>query len=155
MGKEQGERETQNQKQAPSSEMLVQSPMRGSNSWTVRSWPEPKSDAQPTEPHRHPRLLLFFFFHLLLLTFFFLSLFLYFEREQERALAERQRERERERERERIPSSLRTLSAESDAGLELRNHEITTWAKIKSWTLNALSHPGSPYCCYELQTHQD
>ena len=27
---------------------------RGSNSRVVRSWPEPKSDAQPTEPPRHP-----------------------------------------------------------------------------------------------------
>ena len=27
--------------------------MRGSNSRTVRSWPELKSDAQPTEPPRH------------------------------------------------------------------------------------------------------
>ena len=36
------------------------------------------------------------------------------------------------------------LSAESDAGLELTNHEITTWAKIKSQKLNLLSHPGAP-----------
>ena len=28
--------------------------MRGSNSPTVISWPEPESDAQPTEPPRHP-----------------------------------------------------------------------------------------------------
>ena len=30
------------------------SPTRGSNSPAVRSWPEPKSDAQPTEPPRRP-----------------------------------------------------------------------------------------------------
>ena len=30
--------------------------MRGSNSPTGRSWPEPKLDAQPTEPPRRPRL---------------------------------------------------------------------------------------------------
>ena len=48
------ERETQNPKQAPGSELSAQSPMRGSNSQTVRSWPEPKSDAQPTEPPRRP-----------------------------------------------------------------------------------------------------
>ena len=52
------ERETQNQKQAPGSELSAQSPTRGSNPWTVRSWPEPKSDAQPTEPPRSPRLAL-------------------------------------------------------------------------------------------------
>ena len=48
------ERETQNRKQAPGSEPSVQSPARGSNSRAVRSWPEPKSDAQPTEPPRRP-----------------------------------------------------------------------------------------------------
>ena len=30
------------------------SPMQGSNSWTVSLWPEVKSNAQPTEPPRHP-----------------------------------------------------------------------------------------------------
>ena len=39
------ERETQNPKQAPSSELSAQSPTRGSNSQTRRSRPEPKSDA--------------------------------------------------------------------------------------------------------------
>ena len=48
------ERETQNPKQAPGAERLAQSPMRGSNSQTARSWPEPKSDTQPTQPPRHP-----------------------------------------------------------------------------------------------------
>ena len=43
-GEGQRERETQNPKQAPSSELPAQSRMWGSNSWTVRSWPEPKSD---------------------------------------------------------------------------------------------------------------
>ena len=37
------ERETQNPKQAPGSELLAQSPTRGSNSRTVRSRPELKS----------------------------------------------------------------------------------------------------------------
>ena len=49
------EGETQNPKQAPGSELSAQSPTRGSNSRTVRSWPEPKSDTQPTEPPRRPR----------------------------------------------------------------------------------------------------
>ena len=39
------ERETQNTKQAPGSELLAQSLMRGLNSWTMRSWPVLKSDA--------------------------------------------------------------------------------------------------------------
>ena len=49
------ERETQNPKQAPGSELSAQGPMRGSNSRSVRSCPEPQSDAQPTEPPRRPR----------------------------------------------------------------------------------------------------
>ena len=48
-----------------------------------------------------------------------------FEREREtKHELGRGRERERERERERIPSRLCTVSAESDVGLELMNHEI-------------------------------
>ena len=39
------ERETQNPKQAPVSELSTQSPTRGSNPQTMRSWPDPKSDA--------------------------------------------------------------------------------------------------------------
>ena len=48
------ERETQNPKQAPGSELSAQSPTRGSNPRTARSRPEPKSAAQPTEPPRRP-----------------------------------------------------------------------------------------------------
>ena len=48
------ERGRQNLKQAPDSELSAQSPTRGWNSQTARSWPEPKSVAQPTEPPRHP-----------------------------------------------------------------------------------------------------
>ena len=55
MGEGQRERETQNPKQAPGSEPSAQSPMRGLNSWTVRSSPEPKSDTQPTEAPRRLR----------------------------------------------------------------------------------------------------
>ena len=43
-GEGQRERETQNLKQAPGSDLRAQSPTQGSNSWTVRSWPEPESD---------------------------------------------------------------------------------------------------------------
>ena len=53
------DRETQNSKQAPGSELSVQSLTRVSNSRTVRSWTEPKSDAYPTEPPRCPKILFF------------------------------------------------------------------------------------------------
>ena len=53
-GEEQRERETQNSKQAPGSKLSAQSLTRGSNSWTVRSRPEPKSDTQLTETPRCP-----------------------------------------------------------------------------------------------------
>ena len=53
-GKGQKERETRNPKQAPGSEPSAQSPTWGSNSQTMRSWPEPKSDASLTEPTRCP-----------------------------------------------------------------------------------------------------
>ena len=43
-GKGQKERETQNPKQAPRSELSAESQTRGLNSWAVRSWPELKSD---------------------------------------------------------------------------------------------------------------
>ena len=39
------ERETQNLKQTPGSELSAQSLTWGSTSGAVRSWPEPKSDA--------------------------------------------------------------------------------------------------------------
>ena len=48
----QRERKTQNLKQAPGSEISAQSWMWGLNSWTTRSWPELKSDAQLTESPR-------------------------------------------------------------------------------------------------------
>ena len=52
--KGQRERETQNPKQAPGSELSAQNLTWGSSSWNTRSWPEPKSDAQPPEPPRRP-----------------------------------------------------------------------------------------------------
>ena len=51
-----GGRERGGQRIPVGSELSAQSPTRGSNSWTVRSWPELKSDAQPTEPPRCPVL---------------------------------------------------------------------------------------------------
>ena len=47
-------------------------------------------------------------------------------------------------ERERIPSRLHAVSVEPDAGRDPTNNEIMTRAKIKSWLLNRLSHPGTP-----------
>ena len=45
---------------------------------------------------------------------------------------------------QRIPSRLRAVSTEPDAGLKLTNHEIATGAEIKGRTLNQPSHPGAP-----------
>ena len=64
----QRERETQNPKQDTGSQLSAQSPTRGSNSWTARSWPEPKPDAQPSEMPRHPY---FFFFKYCCSAYFF------------------------------------------------------------------------------------
>ena len=76
--------------------------------------------------------------------FLFLSLFIYFESERNAWAGQGQRERERERKRQRIPSRLHALSSDPDAGLYPSNHEIMTWAEIKSWSLNRLSYPGAP-----------
>ena len=48
------QREQENLKQAPGSELSSQSLIWGFNSWTVRSWPELKLDAQPTVLPRCP-----------------------------------------------------------------------------------------------------
>ena len=56
-----------------------------------------------------------------------------------------ERERERERDRDRESQAGFTLSSQSPVwSLNSRNHEIITWAKIKSWMLNPLSHAGAP-----------
>ena len=54
----QREEETQNLKQAPGSQCSAQSPTLDSNPQTVKSWPELKSDAQPTEPPRRPMMMI-------------------------------------------------------------------------------------------------
>ena len=53
-------RETENPKQAPGHELSTQSPTQGSNSKTARPRPEPKSDAQLTEPPRRSLILFFY-----------------------------------------------------------------------------------------------
>ena len=55
-GEGQREKEKQNLKQAPGSKLSAQSPMWSSNSQTMRSCPEPKSVAQPSEPPRCPNM---------------------------------------------------------------------------------------------------
>ena len=57
---------------------------------------------------------------------------------------------ETEREGDRIPSRLRAVSTEPDAGLKPKNCEIMTCVEIKSWTLNRLSHPGAPKSQFRL-----
>ena len=49
---------------------------------------------------------------------------------------------ERERGRERIPSRLHTVFIEPNMGLKPTNRDLTTWAEIKSRTLNRPNHPG-------------
>ena len=76
----------------------------------------------------------------------FLSLFIYFERQSKRehtcmwAWEGVKREREKENGRERI----HTVSTGPNVGFDLMNCEIMTWAEIKSWMFNSLSHPGTP-----------
>ena len=41
------------------SEMTAASPVQGLNPWTMRSWPELKSDTELTEPPSHPRPVIF------------------------------------------------------------------------------------------------
>ena len=66
----------------------------------------------------------------------------FFERERESISVNRRRGRERGR--ESIPSRLHIISTQPDVGLKPMNHEMMTRAKVKSWTLNQLSHPGAP-----------
>ena len=60
-----------------------------------------------------------------------------------------------EKDRERIPSKLHFVSTEPDAGLKPTNREITTWAEIKSWTLNRLSHSGTLKMCLNLKRERE
>ena len=68
-------------------------------------------------------------------------------------LREREREGGRERETERgregegekgKDRERESQESQSNVGLDLMNHEVMTWAKVKSWTLNQLSDPGAP-----------
>ena len=55
-----GDTESQNLKQAPGSELSAQSPTGVSNSRTVRSRPELKSDIQPTKPPKRLKIAFLF-----------------------------------------------------------------------------------------------
>ena len=114
------ERETQNPKQAPGSELSAQSPTRGWNSRTVRSWPERKSAAQPTEPLRGPYIYSFL-------------------RDRDRTWAG-----EGQREGETIWSRLQVLSCQQRALHMAWTHKPWDQDLSWSWSLNWLSHPGTP-----------
>ena len=88
--------------EALGSKLSAQNPTQGSNSPTAISWPESKSEAQPTEPPRHPKNLASFVW----------------VTERERACICTQM-RERQRERQGIPSSLHSVSTEPKVGLDL------------------------------------
>ena len=59
VGEGQRQREAKNPKQAPGSELPAQSPMRGSNSQTARSWPEPSWSPNQLSHPGAPRTTLF------------------------------------------------------------------------------------------------
>ena len=110
--------------------LTAASPMRGLNSWTVRSWPELKADAQLTEPPRHPYVL-----------FILMFTYLFWEWGHMHAPAHRSWERgEEERENPKQPP----CSARSPAWVRSHDRQLRTWAYIKSWTPSQLSHPGTP-----------
>ena len=78
-------------------------------------------------------------------TNFILSLFLEGGGKQGERERENKHEQERGRERRgRIPSRLRAVSTEPDAGLELTNCKTMTWAETKSRRLRWVRHPGTP-----------
>ena len=79
--------------------------------------------------------------NILFLRFFVFCCFFFLEKEKERACTSQGKA---EGEGERIPSRLRAVSAEPNAGFDLTNREIMTWAETNSQTLHPLSHPGAP-----------
>ena len=66
----------------------------------------------------------------------FKTYFTFWEREREREKGEGQKEREKEN----PEQALRSVRL----GAPSHDPEIMTWAQIKSWILNHLSHPGAP-----------
>ena len=140
----QRERETQNPKQAPGSELSAQRRTRGSNS---QQRDHDLSRSQPLNWLSHPGapglssflhgllqstsvwLFLFLYCPIYKIFFLFKNIFLFiFERERQnmsRGGAEREGDTE-----SKADSRLWVVSTEPDVGLELRNHEIMTWAGV-------------------------
>ena len=78
---------------------------------------------------------------------FFSNVYLFiFERERESALKWEERHRERE------SSSWLPAEHRGWLGPQSQNPEIRTWAKIKSQTLNWMSHPGAPELTFKRWT---
>ena len=92
------------------------SPMWGSNPWAMRLWPELKLDIYQLSHPGTPN--------------FFYCLFL---REKERQSASRREERTEGDTESEAGSRIWAVSTEPDAGLELTDREIMTWAEV--WRL--------------------
>ena len=159
------ERERQNLKQAPGSELSAQSPMWGSNSQTARSWPGWMLNrlSHPGAPICFLKILFFSSLytqcgglklqpwdhesHAPLMSqpgapfyiFIFSSLFIL--RETETVWVG---EGQRERGRDRIWSRLQALSRQHRARCGTQTHELWDHDLSRSWMLNQLSHPGTP-----------
>ena len=125
----QRKKETESPKQAPGSELSAQSPTRGSNSRTVRSRPESKSDAYPTDIYRRSQSITVAY------TLFFLIFNLYLVLKDRTWAGEGQREREthththtHKHTESKAGFRLWAISTEPDAGLT--NCKIVTWAKV-------------------------
>ena len=149
----------------------MQNPVWGSNSWTVRSWPEPRSrvgrltDWATQVPQslflflsnlytqhgvqtHNPQIESCIFYQLsqpgdsqVIILFYFIL----FLKVYLFILRHRERTSREGAEREGISSRLCTvISVEPNVGLELTNCEVMFWAEIKSQMLNQLSHPGAP-----------
>ena len=143
------ERETQTLRQAPGSELSAQSPTRGSNPQTMRSWPEVKLDTQPTEPPRHPMNWTVNYFdikdiigatgntlmgtegldgHEVSMSIFFLMLIYFWERDGNTASGEGA-----EREGDRIPSRLPGSELSAQSPTRGSNPQtVRSWPKPKS-----------------------
>ena len=118
-------------KQASGSVLIAQSLTWGLNSWTLRSWPELKSDAQPTELSRH----------LVIDTIFFLFDVYLFLRHRE---TEHEWRRVRETGRHRIWNRLQAPSYQHRARCGARTHGVWDHDLSRSRSRNRLSHPGAP-----------
>ena len=140
VGEGQRERETQNRKQPPGSEPSAQSPTRGSNSRTARSWP---GWSRTINRLRHPGAPMFIY----LKKNFFFNVYLFLRQRE----TEHERGRVRERGRHRIWNRLQALSGQHRARRGARTHRPWDHDLSRSWLLNRLSHPGTPMFIYFLR----